>query len=92
MEAMLRARQLQTAGTSPQPAGGTAGPRVRERFLVNREEGRRTRGRADSSLCPLGESDPHSQALLQHHCNWIKPQEESFILFSLNYVSAEAPY
>lgn len=84
MEAMLQVRQLQTAGTSPWPAAGTAGPRVREELLVNREEGRRTGEKAASSLCPLGESDPHSQALLQRHRNWIKPQEDSFILFSLN--------
>lgn len=92
VEAVLRVRQLQTAGTSPQPAAGTAGPKVRGELLVNREEGRRTRRKAASSLYPLGESDPHSQALLLHHCNWIKPQEDSFILLSLNCVSAGAPY
>lgn len=76
----------------PMACSGHCWPRVRGELLVNREEGKRTRGKAASSLCPPGESDPHSQALLQHHHNWIKPQEDSFILFSLNCVSAEAPY
>lgn len=84
--------KVQRCRPQARPHGHTAAPRARPELPVDREGGSRSRGNAASSACPLGESDPHSQALLQPHCNWIKPQEDSFILFSLNCVSAEAPY